>query len=284
MQITVAIAGGGQRLIDEFVRPIQAKGVCQFIVFGTQQEVPASDTYEYVVCASDELAVSGAIAAIQSNKAQILMKGAIHTSTLLRAVLQKENQLRSASVLSQVSVISFKDGSHRWVLSDPGLNISPDVKTKIAITKNAIAVAHNIGIKTPRVAVLSAVEEVSAKLQSSVDAKAVADYFKTSNCQAVVEGPLSMDIATDPVSAVQKKYAGRIQGNADVLIVPNIESGNLMYKTITRFIPSVISGAIIGAKVPIILTSRSDSMASKEASLQLALLNCKQPKEASMDE
>lgn len=284
MPITVAIAGGDQRLIDEFVIPMQAKGLCQFIVFGMKPQLEASAAYDYVACATDALAVTGAINAVQTQKAHIIMKGTIHTSTLLRAVLQTENQLRTEGVLSQVSVITFKNGSHRWVLSDPGLNIMPDVKTKIAITANAIAVAHTIGIKEPRVAVLSAVEEVSTKMQSSVDAKAIADYFKASDCAAIVEGPLSMDIATDPSSAAQKKYTGMIQGDADVLIVPNIESGNLMYKTITRFIPSVISGAIIGAKVPIIVTSRSDSMASKEASLQLALLNCKQMKEELTDE
>ncbi|ATF25254.1 putative phosphate butyryltransferase [Brochothrix thermosphacta] len=271
---TVAIAGADAYIIDAFVKPAAEKNICHFIIFGCE-DIDVSDITgcQYTKCETIDETVSGAVQAVQAKKAQIIMKGNIHTSMLLSAILKRENNLRDKKVLSQVSVINFKDGSRQWVMSDPGLNIAPDVATKIEISKNAIDVAKNIGITCPKVALLSAVETVSPKMQSSVDAKAVADYFAENPYDAIVEGPISMDIATDAHSAVAKKYPGEIQGDADVLIVPNIESGNLMYKTITHFIPSVISGAIIGAKVPVVLTSRSDSLDSKLASLELAIQN-----------
>lgn len=268
---TVAVAGATQSMIEHVIMPAVKAKMCHFILFSSDELVCDSPSIECRRSSTPESVVSETVQAVVNNEATVLMKGSIHTSAILREVLKKENGLRKEKVLSQVSVITLDESGRQFILTDPALNIQPDVAQKIGITKNAIDVAHKLGIKEPQVALLSSVEEVNPKMPSSVAASEVATYFEDKPLEAIVEGPISLDIATDRSAAVIKKYQGKIKGEADVLVVPGIDAGNLLYKAFTHFIPATVSGVIVGAAVPIALSSRSDNAATKLASLKLAI-------------
>lgn len=268
---TVAVAGATQDMIEHVIVPAVKAKMCRFILFSTEALSCDSQEIECRQSSTPESVVSDTVQAIVNKEATVLMKGSIHTSAILREVLKKENGLRKEKVLSQVSVITLDDTGRQLILTDPALNIQPDANQKIAITKNAIDVAHKLGIKHPKAAILSSVEEINPKMPSSVDAAEVANYFETNPLEAIVEGPISMDIATDQSAATIKNYQGKINGDADILVVPGIDAGNLLYKAFTHFIPATVSGAIVGAAVPVALSSRSDNAATKLASLKLAI-------------
>lgn len=267
----VAVAGASQSFVDKVVRQAVDDGLCDFILFSKESLEVEMDEVTAMVCLDDQDMVTEAVKAVVDKRATVLMKGSVQTSTILREVLKKENGLRKEGVLSQASVIEIKETGRRFILTDPALNIQPDVAQKVAITKNAIEVAHKMGLASPKVALLSSVEVFNPKMPSSADAHEVHTYFENNPVEAVVEGPISFDIATCKDAASVKGYEGKIKGDADVLVVPSIDGGNFLYKVFSHFVPATVSGVIVGAAVPIALSSRSDSTETKMASLKLAI-------------
>lgn len=267
----VAVAGATQGFVDSVVKEALEQTLCEFLLFSEETlELPATGA-TLMEGFDEQSMVDEAVKAIVEKRATLLMKGSVQTSTILRAVLKKENGLRKSNVLSQVSVIQLKETGRRFLLTDPALNIQPTVEDKIAITKNAIEVAHKIGIDTPKVALLSSVEVYNPKMPSSADAHEVANYFENNPEAAIIDGPISFDIATCEDAATIKGYSGLVKGDADILIVPTIDGGNFLYKVFSHFVPSTVSGVIVGAAVPIALSSRSDDLSTKMASLKLAI-------------
>lgn len=270
--ITVSIAGGSQPEILELVKKSQEKFGNQiaFVVFDKSDNLGSETDWTYVHCQDDYEVAKAAVSYVASGKAQILLKGIIPTHVVLKEVLQKEHQLKTSPVLSHVAMVTLANQQGQFLLTDCAMNITPDKEALIKIIDNATTVAHKIGIEKPKIALLSAAENINPKMPSSVMAAELTDYFSEST-DKVVYGPLSLDLAVSKESAEHKRFTGPIIGDADVLVVPTIDVGNTLYKSLTLFAGALIGGTIVGTKVPVVLTSRSDSTATKLHSLEFAL-------------
>jgi phosphotransacetylase len=220
----------------------------------------------------EEAGLKAAIAA-GGGKLQALMKGSLHTDTFLHAVLQKEAKLTAGRTLSHCVLISAPTYPERIVLSDVALNIAPNIDQKRDICQNAIGFARALGIAEPKVAVLSAVETVRTKMPSTLDAAILAKMAERGQIVgAIVDGPLDLDAAVDAEAARIKHIVSPVAGCANVLIVPNIEAGNMIYKEFSFMADAQTAGLVVGARVPIILTSRADGEEARRFSAAAAVL------------
>ena len=220
-------------------------------------------------------AVSAATKAVQyvnSGKADVLMKGLVDTKVILKEVLNKEYGLRSNSILSHVVLLEIPKLKRLIFLTDAAMNIAPNKDELIAIIENSVTLAKALDFKKPKVALLSAVEKVNEKIPSTVLAKELENYYKDSD-DRIVEGPMALDLAISKDAAITKGVKTKIQGDADIIVAPYIEVGNALYKGFVFGAAGVKNaGIIVGAKKPIILTSRADSHEAKLYSIILGLL------------
>lgn len=218
-------------------------------------------------------AAAKAVEMVSSGNADMVMKGLIDTATFLRAVLDKEKGLRTGKLLSHVAVFDVPALERIILLTDAAMNIAPDLMTKKQIIENAVHVAHAIGIEKPKVACICAVEVVNPDMQPTLDAAALSkmnDRGQIKGC--IVDGPLAIDNAISMEAAKHKGISSPVAGCADIILVPNIETGNVMYKTLTYTSNAKNGGILAGAAAPVILTSRADSDESKLYSIALASL------------
>jgi len=218
-------------------------------------------------------AAATAAAMVSAHEADILMKGYIHTDDFLRAILDREKGLRTQSVMSHVFIVEHPQREQFLFLSDGAMNIAPDLERKAAIILNAVHAAHAFGIEEPRVAVLAAIELVNPAMQATVDAASLhimADRGQFSP-KCVIDGPFGFDNAIDVRAAKHKKVKGPVAGRADVLIVPDIEAGNILAKSLVYLGGLTVAGMVLGAKAPIVLTSRADQARAKLASIACAV-------------
>lgn len=218
-------------------------------------------------------AAKEAVRQVSSGQADMLMKGIIGTADFLRAVLDKEIGLRTGRVLSHVAVFELQRFQRLMLLTDAAMVVAPDLKTKVDIILNAAEVARKIGIQKPKVAALAAVEVVNPDMPATLDAAALSKMSDRGQLKDIlVDGPLALDNAVSVESAKHKGIVSDVAGMADILLAPDIEAGNVLYKSITYFAGGMITGIVMGAKAPIILTSRSDSDEAKLNSIALATL------------
>ncbi len=230
-------------------------------------------SYELIHKENKIEAVEAAVKVVRATEADILMKGNVATAALLKGVLNKEWGLRSNSILSHFALFEIKSYHKLLGITDVAMNIAPDLETKTAILNNAVRYMNKIGIKNPKVAVISAAETVNNGMPSSVDAAIIAkmsDRKQILDC--IVDGPLALDNAISKESAEHKGIVSEVAGDADLLLVPNIEAGNVLYKSLTFFADVKTAAVILGAKAPVVLTSRSDSHKAKLNSIILAAL------------
>ncbi|TDM40376.1 phosphotransacetylase [Macrococcoides goetzii] len=270
--IKVVIPGGSRPEVLEVITKAKQlyKDVVSFFVFDTEENIDSNDVWIYEQCETEEDSVKSAVEMAATGDAQILMKGMVQTRTVLKEVLQKEHDLRGQSVLSHVALVDLPGNNRQLLLTDAAMNITPTTEQLKQIADNAIDVAHRIGITKPKVAMISSAETFNPKMPSSVLASEVVSLFKGSE-NALVAGPISFDLATSKEAAEHKGYEGVIHGDADILVVPTIDVGNVLYKAFSVIGNAVIGGTIVGAKVPIVLTSRSDSPESKLYALDFAV-------------
>ncbi|MBE9389340.1 phosphate acyltransferase [Vagococcus salmoninarum] len=270
--ITVSVPGGSQPEILELVKKAHESypEQLQFVVFDTAANIDKENQWTYVQCPDEATLINKAVAYVASGQAQILLKGIIQTHVVLKEVLQKEHDLKKQKVLSHVAMIQLPEMKRPILLTDSAMNIAPTTETLIEIVTSAKEVAHKVGISQPKIALLSAAENFNPKMPSSVLATEVTEHFVDSQ-DGTVFGPLSLDLAMSEDSVQHKRYEGPIMGDADVLVVPAIDAGNFLYKSLTMFGGALVGGTLVGTKVPIVLTSRSDSMASKLYSLEFAM-------------
>ncbi len=206
-------------------------------------------------------------------KTQMIMKGFINSTPFLKGVLHKDFPLKTGQILSHMSAFQIPGFDRLLFMTDGGLNISPDTNQKEQILENAIEFLHLIGLEIPKVALLSANERVNNKMPVTVDCQFLAQKAKTGRFGSVVmEGPLPLDLAISKESLYHKGIDSEIDGDADLFLVPSIEAGNIFGKSITYFAKGIMAGVVLGAKVPLILNSRSDSPIAKLASIALSVV------------
>lgn len=212
-----------------------------------------------------------AVSLIREGKAEILMKGMVPTASLLKAVLDKEKGLKKHDTLSHFALFQTSHYHKLLGISDAAMNISPNLDEKVKIVENAVEIMNLLGIETPKVAILAPLETVNNKIQSSVDAAALTKMNQNNqirNC--IINGPLALDNAVSKEAARQKKIESPVAGDADILITPDLNSGNILYKSLIFLSDGLAAAIIAGASAPIVLTSRADSEESKRYSIALA--------------
>ncbi len=206
------------------------------------------------------------------NKIKLIVKGHIHTDVLMKEVLKREYNLLGKTRLSHIWHMTISKDDKPIIITDGALNVMPNVKTKMHILKNVINFSHRIGIDKPKVSVLSATEEVLDSVQSSVEAKEISELAKKENLNADVFGPLAFDNSISKKSAGIKGIKNAVAGEADVILVPNVETGNALVKMMVYFMGACAAGVVIGGKVPIVITSRSDDAPARLASIAAAVV------------
>ncbi len=205
-------------------------------------------------------------------KIKIIVKGHIHTDVLMKEVIKKEYNLMGKTRLSHIWHMTLDKEDKPLIITDGALNVLPNVKTKIHILKNVVNFCNRIGIERPKVAILSATEEVLDSVQSSIDAKEITELALKEKINADVFGPLAFDNSISKKSAAIKGIKNIVAGQADVLLVPNIESGNGLVKMMIYFMGACAAGVVVGGKVPVVITSRSDEAPARLASMAAAVV------------
>jgi phosphate butyryltransferase len=279
--MTVAVAAAEDEEVIDAVAMALDRHFGKFVLYGNQEQILQllkrknyvnSDSIQIVHVDSAVQAAELAVRAVHLNKANVLMKGNVPTATFLKAVLNKEYGLRMGKVLSHVAVFEIPGYDRFIIVTDAAMNISPDLEQKAQIISNAVAVAHAIGIETPKVAPLAAVEVVNPSMPATMDAAALTMMQKRGQIKGcVIDGPLALDNAVSLKAAEHKCIDSEVAGKADILLVPDIEAGNMLYKSLIYFANAKVGAIIAGAKAPIVLTSRADSAESKLYSLALAV-------------
>lgn len=264
-----------------------SKGLAVFKLFGDKAELEeeirknfpdllGSPDVELIGVAGQVQAAEAAVDAVSNAEAQVLMKGNLPTAVLMKAVLRKESGLRTGSILSHVALFEIPGYKKLLYLTDSAMSLLPDLQTKSQIIRNAVAVARSCGLEQPVVVPLAAVEAVNPAMQATLDAAALTmmnQRGQLGNC--IVDGPLALDNAISLDAARHKNLSGPAAGNADILVAPNLEAANMLYKSLTYFAGAKVGGIIQGASAPIVITSRADSAETKLHSLALALLASK---------
>jgi phosphate acetyltransferase len=236
---------------------------------------------EIVDTAHSEASAAAAVQLVREGKAEALMKGSLHTDELMAAVVQRETGLRTARRVSHCFVMDVPGRAEGLIITDAAVNIAPTLEDKADILQNAIDLAHAIGIDDVRVAILSAMETINPKVPSTIEAAALCKMMDRHQVTgALVDGPLALDNAIDPEAARIKKIESPVAGRANVLLVPDLEAGNMLAKSLTFLAGADAAGIVLGARVPIILTSRADSLITRLASCAVAVLVAKARREA----
>jgi phosphate acetyltransferase len=220
-----------------------------------------------------EAAAARGVELIREGEAELLMKGSLHTDELMRAVTSGSTGLRTARRISHIFVMDVPTYAEVLLITDAAINIFPDLDAKRDIIQNAIDFFNALGPGTPRVAILSAVETVTTKIPSTIDAAALCKMADRGQITGgVLDGPLAFDNAVDPEAARIKGIRSEVAGRAQILVVPDLEAGNMLAKNLTFLIKADAAGIVLGARVPIILTSRADSVRARMASCAVAVL------------
>lgn len=256
-------------------------GVIKPILIGDKEKTEAIikqkgyhlDGVRFVNETDPEECVRIAVKMVRDNEADVLMKGKVATPTLLKGVLNKEWGLRTGKLLSHFALFEVETYHKLIAITDVAMNIAPNLKDKIEIVNNSVDYLNKMGIAMPKVAVLGAIEMVNENMQATLDAALLSkmnqrDQIK--NC--IIDGPLAFDNAVSFESARHKNIKSAVAGDTDLLLMPDIEVGNVLYKTLVFFAKAKVASIILGAKSPIVLTSRSDSEESKYHSILLAVL------------
>ena len=229
--------------------------------------------FEIVDVAHSEAAAAKAVELVREGKAELLMKGSLHTDELMRSVTSGTTGLRTARRISHVFVMDVPTYAETLFITDAAINIFPDLDTKRDIVQNAIDLFTQVGLGKPRVAILSAVETVTSKIPSTIEAAALCKMADRGQITGgLLDGPLAFDNAIDPEAAKIKGIRSEVAGRAQILVVPDLEAGNMLAKNLTFLAKADAAGIVLGARVPIILTSRADSVRARMASCAVAVL------------
>ncbi len=263
------------------VNEAQKMGIAEAILVGDQEQIEKIASENNISISDFKIidikdmteASRKAVELVSTGKAHLVMKGLVDTSVVLKAVLDPEIGLRTGNVLSHTAVFDVPGYDRLILVSDAAMNIAPSLEVKKQILENAVKVAHALDNDEPKVAVVCAKEKVDPKMQATVDAQSLEEMnHKGEIKDCIVGGPLALDNAVSEEAAAHKGIVHPVAGKADILLVPTIEAGNVLYKSMVFFSNSKNAGVIVGAKAPIVLTSRADSDIAKLNSIALAVL------------
>jgi phosphate butyryltransferase len=279
---TVSVACAEDAEVLEAVDKARKEGIAKAILTGDADKIARTASSINVDLRNFEVldekggeseASIKAVEAVSSGKAEILMKGMVKTANFLRAVLNKEKGLRSGSLLSHVYLHQVERYDRVIFISDPAFNMYPDLQAKIGIIGNVVHLAHAFGIEIPKIAAIAAVEVVNSDMPPTVDAALLTQMNRRGQIQGcIIDGPLGLDNAVSMESAKHKGIVSEVAGQADVLLVPDIDAGNMLAKAIVYFVSgNKTAGLVLGAKAPIVLTSRADSAETKLLSIASAV-------------
>lgn len=278
----VAVAVGQDFSVIQAVEEARKRNIADCTLVGNEDEIKkvadsvgvALDNLSIVHVADPIKAVAKAVELVSCGEADILMKGYIHTDDFLRGVLCKNNGLRTKSIMSHVFIAEIKSWNKLIFITDGAMNVAPDLEQKGAILLNAVYLASLFGVEGPKVAALAAVELVNPKMPATLDAAALGKMADRNQYvpACTVDGPFGLDNAICKAAADHKKITGPVAGQADILVVPNIESGNMLAKSLVYFGGHRLVGLLVGAKAPVVLTSRADSTESKMLSIAGAVM------------
>jgi phosphotransacetylase len=264
-------------------------GIITPILVGPRRKILASaeqagldiSPYEIVDAEHSHQSAELAVALVREGRAETLMKGSLGTDELLGPVVKRDTGLRTERRLTHCFIMDVPGHANILFITDAAINIVPTLEEKVDIVQNAIDLARCLGIEIPKVAILSAMEKVNPKLQSTVEAAALCKMADRGQITGgLLDGPLALDNAISPKAARIKGIGGAVAGHADILVVPDLEAGNVLAKSLSFLMSADSAGIVLGARVPITLTSRADSLQSRLASAAVAALVAHRRKEA----
>jgi len=279
--VRVAVAAGQDPDVIEALKKAEGMGLAEGIFAGDPRKIRAlAEGVGWTIPedrilqeTDDDAAARRAIALVREGRAGLLMKGKIKTSALVRAVLDKDAGLRGGRLLSQVVVFQVPGRNRLMLLTDAAINSAPSLEQKAGICRNAIEVAHAIGIETPNVALLCALELVNEDMPATVDAAALTVMNRRGQLTgAYVEGPIALDVPLSRFAAERKGIESPLVENTDIFVAPDIEAANILYRAILYFAGGESGGIVVGAKVPLILLSRAETPETKIRSIAIGIL------------
>ncbi|SKC62872.1 bifunctional enoyl-CoA hydratase/phosphate acetyltransferase [Maledivibacter halophilus] len=273
----IAIASADSKILEVVELAVQ-DGLAEFILIGNKEEIESAIEKdnrkidcEIIDILDDKAAAEKAVELVKKKEADIVMKGLLHTSTFLKAVLNKEKGLNTGKLISEISVIDKEYGEGLQLVTDCAMAIKPDLKEKKQIIENAIFLAKKLGYTLPKVALLSALEVINPAIPDTIDAAVLSKMADRGQIKdALVDGPLALDNAINPEAAKHKGIKGEVAGNADIIVVPNLQVGNVLGKSLFFYAHKDAATAIVGTSAPIIMTSRTDLIKNKLLSIALA--------------
>ena len=277
----VAVAVAQDEPVLEAIRDAKKNGIADAILVGDKAEIIkiaekiGMDINKYEIIDEKDInkASIEAVKLVSSGKADMMMKGLVDTATFLRAVLNKEVGLRTGKQMSHIAIFEVPGYERLLFVTDAAFNMYPELKEKIDIVKNAVQVAHALENEVPKVAPICAVEVVNPSMPATLDAANLSKMNERGQIKGcIIDGPLALDNALSKEAAAHKKISGPVAGEADILLMANIEAGNAVYKCLTYTTKSKNCGLLMGAAAPVIVTSRTDSPESKMNSIALASL------------
>jgi phosphate acetyltransferase len=275
-----AIVGAQHPLVLTSAWQAQQSGIIRPVLVGNTREISkAAEEISWDISGLQVVGAEGELEAAQegarlasSGAVQMVMKGHIHSDTFMRPLLAKEGGIRKKQRLSHVFHMTLPDSDRAIMLTDCALNVAPNIKTRMAIIENAVALAHNLGLQRPRVALLAASETVSEAMPVTAECQELASYFAKSCIEADVWGPLAFDNIVSVEAAHMKGIQHCVAGHADIIVVPTIETGNALFKMMVYLMGACAGGIVLGGSVPVLLTSRADPPAARLASAALGAI------------
>lgn len=278
--VTISVAVAQDKEVLSAIKLVQDAGIAKAILVGDaslmiplMEEVGLSSNTPIIHEVENTKAAVKAVSLVKNGQAQVLMKGLINSSEFLRAVLHKEEGLRSDRLLSHLGAFELPGQKKLLFITDGGMNIAPTLLEKKQIVINAMLALHAMGITDPKVAILTANEVVNEKMPATLDAKKLVEMSNYGDLpKGIVEGPIALDVAVSLEAAKHKGIDSKIAGSVDLLVVPNIETGNALGKALIYFSKSKMAGIVLGATHPIVMTSRVETPEGKMNSIALACL------------
>ena len=277
-RIAVAVAQDEDVLVA--LKSAMKAGICQPVLVGDKDDIRiAAEAALFDLSAAEiihesdrQVACETAVKLIRGGQADIIMKGLVSTGILVKAILDKEFGLVKGSLLSHLAFFETPNYHKILCITDAALNISPDFNEKVGIVKNAVAIYHKLGIDMPRVAILAPVETVNPKMEATIHGAILTQMQRRNQIEGcLLDGPLALDVAVSAVAARHKGLISEVAGDADILVTPDLNSGNMLYKSL-NFLGGAVAAAIVaGASVPVVLTSRADQDKSKYLSIALSV-------------